>query len=84
MTQKTLTHPADSENVALGISFAIIQVSVFFSFIFYCAFHTSVSPFTPDKDIPTPFMFGLLVIVCGTALTALYVLITNRQDDSHV
>ena len=71
----------DEEKLSLGISLAVIQVLVFFGFIYLCAFEsTSLATAPFDFGIPLSFIVGLLVIVCGAALTTLYVLITNRAE----
>lgn len=84
MSKHAVTQTADTENLKLGIYLAAIQISVFFSFVLYCAFHRSQVPLTLKDGIPTPFIFGLLVILCGVVLTILYVQLTNRQEDRHV
>lgn len=81
MSKHAVTHIPDTENLKLGICLAGIQISVFFTFVLYCAFHTYPTPLTLDNGIPAPFLFGLLVIACGTALTILYVQLTNRQEN---
>jgi uncharacterized membrane protein (DUF485 family) len=69
------------ENLSLGIILTLIQVLVFFGFIYLCAFHaTSLAADPFDMGIPWSFIVGLLVIVCGAALTTIYVLVTNRAE----
>jgi len=77
---KTLTSaPEEGENLALGLTLAGIQIAVFFSFILYCIYGSAPSVASIEQPT-TPFVYGLLVIVCGTLLTVVYVCVTNRKE----
>lgn len=83
MNNTTPCREKDDEQLALGIYLATIQTAVFFSFILYCAFAASPGLPNLDRGVPLPFIYGLLVIICGTALTAVYVVVTQRREPSH-
>jgi len=72
----------EHEPVMLGIALAALQVAVFFAFIGYCAFAAPTAPWEMGQ-IPMQFLLGLLVIGCGAVLTVVYVLVSNRQGQSH-
>ncbi|HEY0286250.1 MAG TPA: DUF485 domain-containing protein [Pseudomonas sp.] len=71
----------NEEKLGLGIALAIIQIVVFFSFIYACSFHAEA--LGQDKleiGIPLSFLWGLSVIVCGALLTAVYVVAANYRE----
>ena len=71
----------DNEQSALGVVLTVVQVAVFFTFVYLCSFHAPL--LRTDVfgiGIPLSFLTGLLVIVCGVALTALYVIVANSSS----
>lgn len=71
----------DNEKSALGAVLTVVQIAVFFAFVYLCAFHAPL--LRTDVfgiGIPLSFLTGLFVIVCGVALTALYVIVANSSS----
>jgi uncharacterized membrane protein (DUF485 family) len=70
------------EQLTFGVLLAVIQVLVFFGFIYVCIFHSAfLARDVFSIGVPLSFISGLSVIVCGAVLTTLYVLSANRSEN---
>lgn len=69
------------ERLALGVLLTIIQMVVFFGFIYVCAFRSGMLATDPfNIGVPLSFISGLGVIICGALLTCIYVVATNSGE----
>ncbi|ANF58073.1 DUF485 domain-containing protein [Halotalea alkalilenta] len=72
----------DNESLAFGLSLTALQMFVYLSFILVSCFHAEeLRRNVPIIDLPLSFVFGLAVIVCGTALTIIYVVHANAVPE---
>ena len=71
----------EDDNISLGMALTAIQVLTYLSFVAACCFAPNfITGQTLSTGVPISFVMGLGVIALGTALTIIYVVITNRVE----